>query len=625
MSAIDSESELHAVEDTEEDDMDDGSEDDDVDEDMLDEGDEDDDVLVTVARYLNEPLDMLSLLPCFADEADLREVLVQACDVMRRIRGTTTEASMQYRSIRFRLQQGFALAQVSTRPRRPDGDWLRKFLRELRATLALREAWPKEALTPDPRSGTLLEGLDHFIFEHETEGLIHLKWVNLFAPPELLTEGLLCDICGQPHLQAGFQVIAEDNSRDCSSFIQDRMGFDVCARCADSELKGRRGKIRKEIDSVPLGTQRRLLMRCSVAGGYAPPEFRMSIGSCSSSSSGVPSLELALRGTGGLYLSAAALPVLEGAKQDGEQVGASACTFPDCWLRTGREPPTIEREGARSNGCTMEVVEFKCADGESWLVRAQEGVSGSLLVSRASIEEPPTLTKALILECGSQDATTATVQALPCLRFHGTSLRATLPRGEETEQLLESLRWLASSAGVMTNIPRRQEVTPEGDSSAIVNAPLEGDSALLENATSGYFHPPFAQERKCMICLHPMSDGAWLRGPALLTSCGHAFHAMCVRKHCRGHQDGQCLTCPICRAQDPLEGARYLDNGVSEVRQLLEIDAFGQPLQVGQCYHIAAVLCQDLQAVVDTSLVIECATVRLGDSLPCTLDEARVR
>mmetsp|Transcript_17788 Transcript_17788/g.41448 ORF Transcript_17788/g.41448 Transcript_17788/m.41448 type:complete len:683 (-) Transcript_17788:55-2103(-) len=634
---------LHEVEDDEEDDMDDDDdeEDDEDDEDMLGDPDDDEGVEVMVQRYLAQPIDIQRLVPAFADANDTREVLTRLCDVMRRINAQESPGDVRS-DLRFRMQQGLAYAQACPTPE--NGHWLRNYEDLLRKNLELREGWPTRPIMPDPRSGTLMEGVEHFAFEHEAEGLIHLKWVNPVAKPDWLTEGLLCDSCGETALKAGYQVITEDSSRDMSSFIQDRIGFDVCANCAHTHIKERRNGLRQLFSEVPRCTQRR---GRTIAGGCnLPMSLSMNItsfgGSSSSSKGSDPTLVLDLSGTAGFCVSACALPQVQ--CQDAS--ASSTDMFPSCWLSTGRVMPALSRmnstdstQDVRQEACT---VEFKCARGSTWLVQRSEGSRGSLSVARIQSgsdeedgerpeENPRPPVKALILsesEFTSPDGSAK--QVLPYIRFHGAAGGVWLPPSEDTQSILHSLQRLAASAGVMTNLPRQQEgalveasATSSGSAMVLDNSNADGNEMAWENAISGHFPPPaFASTNHCMICLYPLSEDTWLRGAPVQTSCGHSFHSICLRKHCRAPRDGVKQTCPVCRSQDPLNGAKYLEgDGAAQLHATLKKDAFGQPFQEGRCYHIVAMLCHDLQAVVDTSLVIECATLQLGDDMPCMMDE----
>ncbi|CAK9068862.1 unnamed protein product [Durusdinium trenchii] len=122
-------------------------------------------------------------------------------------------------------------------------------------SLEFRADWPKQALC-DARSGTCLEGEDQIIFEHDSEGLIRLHWMNPLPKPAWLQHGgYQCDMCLNPDIRLGYQHVTEDNARDHSKLLEQRTGYDLCAGCAAQHVAANQRKIKQWVHSVTFGWQ----------------------------------------------------------------------------------------------------------------------------------------------------------------------------------------------------------------------------------------------------------------------------------------------------------------------------------------------------------------------------------
>ncbi|CAE7570031.1 unnamed protein product [Symbiodinium natans] len=83
-------------------------------------------------------------------------------------------------STRFHFTQ--LLHYLYLRPTRENGNALMRWIDCVRRSMDFRLSWPKEPLA-DERLGTILEGVDQIIFQHSSEGLIRLHWMNPLPTP----------------------------------------------------------------------------------------------------------------------------------------------------------------------------------------------------------------------------------------------------------------------------------------------------------------------------------------------------------------------------------------------------------------------------------------------------------
>eukprot|EP00928_Gymnodinium_smaydae_P034651 TRINITY_DN2450_c0_g1_i1.p2 TRINITY_DN2450_c0_g1~~TRINITY_DN2450_c0_g1_i1.p2 ORF type:complete len:607 (-),score=160.04 TRINITY_DN2450_c0_g1_i1:68-1888(-) len=586
---------------------------------------EDADGLALLWRFMPVRIELATLAPAFGGEEEAGAALLDLGKLFREVSNQEREHldNMVLNVSQFLLILG-------ARPVPENGEQLRKYIQIVRQNIEFRAGWPMRPIE-DFRRGTALQNTDHFVFEHKTEGLIRLQWVNPLPKPAWMSGGgFQCDVCMDPDLRVGYQHVTEDNERDSSSFFVHRIGFDVCAPCAVKHVEQRRESVRAFLAGTRRGC-RELSRRPWAAAAGAPPELQMQVKSFGvASASGGVEAEVEVQGTGGWHVAVSVLPVVSAGE---EQV------LPACWLTTGSLLPASQQGGGGTaiaagtpadDAAPASEVEFQCASGDRLRVCAAPA-RGSLLLHRSEGEPAPfrALTfseRAPDFECVEGDATMAgSSEKLPHLAFQGTSRGAWL-RADDKRRVLGALRGLASRAGVAHNIPAQElEEAPalverprmRSSSSGVGSCSGEGDSdPCFVGDGIGYLLPPdWADLHDCMICLDALGECTWLRGAPLSTRCGHLFHANCLRKHLRSSTDGNKtgLVCPNCRADDPLRDAKPL-GGSGSLRWTLARDGAARPLEEGRCYLLTAILCQDPKAVVDTAVVLACTCLQAGDA-----------
>lgn len=207
------------------------------------------------------------------------------------------------------------------------------------------------------------------------------------------------------------------------------------------------------------------------------------------------------------------------------------------------------------------------------------------------------------------------------LSFQGVAAGACLP-AEQSSTILDELYSLATSAGVVHNIPRRAAPNSPQLTSVGLNATSSktGSQAVaLSPGVAGGFvaSNAWSELSDCAICMDALGDETWIRGAPVRTRCGHFFHGMCLRRHLRGHDSqGQASSmCPNCRSANPLQEADYV-GGSGTVHVSLTQDVLSRPFNPKSCYRVVAVLCQDLQAVMDSALALSCIVIQPGDGTP---------
>ncbi|CAE8641159.1 unnamed protein product [Polarella glacialis] len=589
------------------------------------------------------PLNIAGLITSFGSIEAMQETVRRLASMLRDV------------EVRDRIHLGSTVSNITqfllllaARPSPQNGAHLQAYIQSIQASLELRAAWPKEP-GADPRVATLLEHADHIIYQHESEGLIRLQWVNPLPRPEWLQSGgYQCDVCIDPDLQLGYQHVTEDNARDHSSLLDHRVGYDVCAACAVKHLEQHRSHVGAWIAGCPRGSLRHV-QRLSATTTMAPPQLCLQV-HFSDPSAGTMVAEVDVQGSNGLHVAVAILPAREGSGlQIDEAVAsqmlpedASQLELPPGWLATGRALVAPELQQKRPQEAASEVqsqMEVLCArSGE--VLRITAGPSrGTLLCSRPSAASPGSWEEALPFRAisFSERESHSTGEKCPHLSFQGIAREVCL-KEPESSRILEELRGLASRAGVVHNIPRQQQQQQqqeqqeqqqqERQQQQQQQCPSSGPTAATTTARAtattttpglaeGYFvSPEWATLSNCMICLDALGEETWVRGAPLRTKCGHFFHAMCLRKHLRNRlrQSEVQGVCPNCRAADPLQDAQHF-GGTGTLHFTLTRDIHNRALDSDRCYHVVAVLCQDLEAVVDSSVLLSCATLRPGDAL----------
>lgn len=589
----------------------------------------------SLLRYLNLPMDVARLAPAFGGVEEAQKAMralgamLHDVDSLEHAQlGTMVNTLAQY------------LEMLHMRPSTENGQRLRDYIDSVENSMHVRSSWP---IGPagDTRLGTALEGIDHFYFEHDTEGLIRLQWVNPLPKPEWMCGGgYQCDVCCDGDLLRGYQHVNEDNARDHSSFLVQRVGFDVCAGCAAKHIERHRMCVRSWLGAVPRSGGGLNLQRFerSCATKFVPPDLRLGVVGAVSSE-GVATLEVTVQGTGGLFVAAAVLP----ADADGGALEEDAAPLPACWLTTGSslaEPvvvsATVSSPPLQPAASPETQVEFTCASGDCLRV-ASSSLRGVLLCCRRPAgaadegdwgESVPcralSLSNRALARGGEDEDTAAGGEVLPFVFFQGLGRGAWLASGDSS-RVLGALHGLASRAGVVHNIPRQGSgpgpaARPrlQSDASSVPGGcGPPSPSAQRHGGIAGGFLAPLGWDEltDCMICLDDFGEGTWFRGAPLRTQCGHLFHTTCLRRHLRGHHGNRRQVCPICRAEDPLKGAQHL-GGSDTLEWTFKHDAFDQSLDSGRCYRVAVALCQDPLAVVDSAMVLACASLKPGDPAP---------
>jgi len=539
-----------------------------------------------LGRRIPEPA---RLSPCFESSVQMHEVMNFMGDTLHSVDSEEHEHLNQ--TVALLLQ---FLMLMASRPSKEHGEELRRYLQHVRESVTLRGRWPKGP-TQDPRIGTVLESVAQLVFEHPEEGLIHLQWVNpLPLPSWMQAGGYMCDVCTEG-LLLGYQHVNEDNTRDHSSFQLHRIGYDVCTPCAVKHISDNRMKVSSWLNNALQGLSEPLI-RCG-SQGLLEPELCLHaqrIGEQSGSTLGVA---INIRGTAGLYVSVVVLPV------DGDGI-----CLPDghCWLSMGT---SLSENSANSNlNITDGSVQFVCAEGSSWNIKAgdKRGILICSFCMASGLESPGDATiKAVSYREGNLS------QSKPnhFLSLKGFDVECKLPF-ENSSEILSELHALASRCGVVHNIPRQAALTDSSSSASVAMADGSKCPQVGENvgtASDFLVSDTWATTSDCTICCAGLGDDTWIRGLPMKTSCGHFFHAKCLKRCYRidSQRNDDTGACPNCRTKDPLNGAEHVGGLCSRSWNLYR-DVLGRALSHGHTYMVAAVLCQDPQAVVDSGLMFRC-------------------
>lgn len=491
-------------------------------------------------------------------------------------------------------------------PTQANGNQLQEWMKLTRCSMKVRADWSPDE---DPRPGTPMEATDYFVFEHETEGLIRLQWVNPLPKPGWMeTGGIQCDVCLGQGLRSSYQHVNDDNERDGSSFFQHRIGWDVCAPCAANHIAKRRDGIREWVGSVQQGE--RVSLRRPHANGTAAPDFNLSECRFHAASTGDIELEVSVNGTGGLHAAVAVIPTSQ---------SGLLTSLPSCWLTTGSQLlPTANVSSPQLKPSAEHDVVFRCASGDSLHITGAP-VRGELTCVRKSSNageaDSGVIHSVKAITLSEQEADfNGRSESFAFLSFPGAKQGVFLLE-EDKSWILTKLHALASQAGVVHNIPLQTPLQQPKPSRCESNLSVSGSSSrTTPGVVGGYLLPPdWAGLSDCMICLDPLDQETWLRGAPLRTHCGHLFHTMCLRKFLRGHNDNGNQACPGCRSPDPLKEATHI-GGNGSLQWTLRTDSSGQGFTREQCYRVVAVLCQDPQAVVDTAMVLSCAALKPEDA-----------
>jgi len=575
------------------------------------------------AQYLDLP-ESSRLVACFGSETAVHEIWKLIGSTLRSI----DEQEHAHLQLTVAHLTQFLLHLV-LQPSIRHGEALRDFVNGIRQCMKVRADWPKGPLE-DPRKGTIVQGADALIFEHKSEGLIRLQWVNPLPMPDWLQHGgYQCDVCMETEeLLMGYQHVTEDNNRDLSSFMVCRIGYDVCAQCAVSQISKWRDNLRTWLRSVELGANQQNRRPC--AEGAVQPELSISV------SPGAGSLEVDVVGTAGLYISVAVLPIEE------ERI-----LLPGVWLGAGSQLPPTSPEVRPAPDPLEGAVEFACACGDCVQITCG-GQRGTLHLARNLhssdiVSHPYTEFTLRALSLSQREVPPEEAESLGGVYQPGDSAAflsfgapsqggagrgVWLPPEPRSSLILAELHSLASRNGVVHNIPRQAPSdegripTKSSDAMVVDAGPEPCGPRLLQSpgtATGYNVSEHWAGLSDCMICLDGLGDETWIRGPPLRTQCGHYFHAKCLQKHIRsavnpnhGASEKSQLAgqdCPNCRAKDPLEGAQPA-GGHGTQRWKLNRDVRDRELEIGKGYRVVAILCQDPEAVVDSAMMFACQALQ---------------
>mmetsp|Transcript_67078 Transcript_67078/g.119366 ORF Transcript_67078/g.119366 Transcript_67078/m.119366 type:complete len:611 (-) Transcript_67078:148-1980(-) len=558
-------------------------------------------------RYLRVPVDIGSLASAFGGAYAAQEALQSLSDLLH-------DVDVQEHNHLPHAKHNFdqLLAMLYVQPSEENGNQLREWMKLMRISMQIRAEWPTNP-AEDLRPGTPMEATDYFVFEHQSEGLIRLQWVNPLPRPEWMeTGGIQCDVCMAQGLKASYQHVNEDNKRDASSFEYHRIGWDVCAPCAANHITQRRDGIREWLGSVSRGAHECLRRPC--ATGTAPPDLCLSVCSFRAADAGAIELEVDVIGTAGLHAAVAALPVTASSS-------SSATPLPACWLTTGSQILPSSNELASSKPPMDRTLTFRCASGEEFQLTAAAHVRSELKCQRRTSTGATICQSVKAITLSEKEASfNGVFKSWAHLSFPG--VRAFLSNGawlpdEDKSWILATLHSIASQAGVVHNIPLQAPLQQARPNQSQCEEPVsQSTSQKTSGAAAGYLvSPDWSELSDCMICLDRLDKDTWLRGAPVRTRCGHVFHTMCLRKFLRGHSDGTQQACPNCRTPNPLTEAAHV-GGNGTLHWTLTTDAFGHAFDGEQSYRVVAVLCQDPQAVIDTAMVLSCAALQPGDAGP---------
>jgi len=575
------------------------------------------DALRGYLRHLDFELDSASLSPAFGSEEAALTALRNVGEILHRV---AIHESEQLSYVRSHMAQ--FLAMLDAQPSQENGNHLRDFIGVLERTLNSREHWPSDPIE-DPRIGTVLEGVDQMVFEHQSEGLIELGWKNPLPKPEWLgLGGFQCDVCSKQDLLLSYQHVTEDNTRDNSTFIVSRVGYDVCGTCAVDHVEQHRQLVCSWIASAVPGVPR-TFQRPKVATTCRDAEIQLTARPVPLSHGGY-SLEVGVLGTAGLHVEVALLPSPTGDSpvivSGGSAAQRAQLHLPQSWFSTSTSLSSSPQEQhVVPIPVSDEQVEFTCAAGDRLRLSSQE--RGVLLCfwaalpgsQRPSCEFVPCkalcLSERVVEEADGVSSVYRSGDRAPYLAFQKLGRGVFLPPSDAPRVLAE-LHALASKSGAAHNIPRQAPAppcpTPGWSSASSSHAHGAGTAGGLLVSSN------WAELGDCVICMDTLAGATGFRGLPLRTGCGHNFHAMCLRKHLRGHHDLRGPVCPNCRAQNPLAESRHL-TGDGSLTFLFERNVLNQALDPNRSYRVVGILCQDPQAVVDSTRALTCEVIRLGD------------
>ncbi|CAE7891355.1 unnamed protein product [Symbiodinium necroappetens] len=437
----------------------------------------------------------------------------------------------------------------------------------------------------------MLEGVEQIMIQHEKEGLIRLHWMNPLPTPAWLQHGgYQCDVCLNPDLRTGYQHVNEDNARDHSKLLEQRTGYDACAKCAVETLL----KLRKEIHdwSNNAALQRGVPVaysRCDTG------KEQLSLSVSPSVVNGSLGVEVEVQGSIGHHVAVAALPM--------------DCELPAAWKGTGRKVLRQAEIPRSADEPSCKVVQFRCLKSET-LFRFAPGENRGCLRCWALLRNEQTF--------GAEHS----IQALSCVERSTEGGAGTVrlawrkgPAGEGATipaEQLEALRRLATWAGCLHNLPPPSTAPASAKQSdaAEAVASFERQGPGVKGA---FLQVPELEAVDCAICLGGLCEQTWVRGAPVKTRCGHYFHALCLRRHLRasvseGTRPGQSSVCPNCRAPEASDASSC---GQQTQRWRIEEDTRGRALGNGP-YRFLAVLCVDPEAVLDSSVVMQQITRTLN-------------
>lgn len=539
-----------------------------------------------------DTVEVARIASCFSSPMCVRKVMKDVAVLMDRVE-QVEPLHLESTRIHFTHLLQFLYA----RPSRENGSALMRWIDCVRRSLDFRHSWPKEPLK-DERLGTMLEGVEQIMILHPKEGLIRLHWMNPLPTPAWLQHGgYQCDICFNPDLRTGYQHVNEDNARDHSKLLEQRTGYDACAKCAVETLVKNRKRIHDWSFNAAL--QRGVPVsdrRCETG------EEQLSLSVSPRVAHGSLDVEIEVQGSIGHHVAVAALPM--------------DCELPAAWLGTGRKvlrQAEIPRSAAEPS---CKVVQFRCLKSDT-LFRFAPGENRGCLRCWALLRNEQTF--------GAEHS----IQAVSCVErsTEGGTVRLAWRKGPAGEgatipaEQLEALRLLATWAGCLHNLPP-PSTAGAGPTSA-ASAKSDAAEALRSFERQGpgvkgaFLQAPELEAVDCAICLGGLCEQTWVRGAPVKTRCGHYFHALCLRRHLRASvneatRPGQPGVCPNCRAPEADSASSC---GQQVQRWRIEEDTQGRALGNGP-YRFLAVLCTDPEAVVDSSVVMQ--------QITCTLEMTAV-
>eukprot|EP00931_Biecheleriopsis_adriatica_P118361 TRINITY_DN93795_c0_g1_i1.p1 TRINITY_DN93795_c0_g1~~TRINITY_DN93795_c0_g1_i1.p1 ORF type:complete len:479 (+),score=87.36 TRINITY_DN93795_c0_g1_i1:109-1545(+) len=266
------------------------------------------------------------LIPSFGTVREVRTVLDALRDVLTEVAARESEHDL--RTTQFYISQ--FLQHIMAIPSLVSGEALKAYLKSVQESLELRASWPDRPLQ-DARLGTTMEGKQHLIFEHPSEGLIRLLWVNPLPKPSWMQRGgYQCDMCSNADVRMGFQYVTEDNARDHSNLMEQRSGYDVCAPCAVAHVKHRDERLQTWLSSLNCSHRARLQHFLRFPN-FTSPVLHLRLRSKTLPSSAAE-LEVEVEGSGGLHVFVAVMR-LPTSTPDTE--GRQIIALPNNWYGSG--------------------------------------------------------------------------------------------------------------------------------------------------------------------------------------------------------------------------------------------------------------------------------------------------